>query len=205
MGGNESMEVSAYKNSNYTYGLKQSEEIINQSERNDLSEKSQTTSSNIDEEKYEDHSLVYSRTDITNTETDQATLIQQILAGMSTAKELEAIPIDENLPHEIYAISISDGKVHVQGGEGYEDKASAYEKLLNGSLEYYFKWNWNGRVVEEETVLNKLSDMLTYYMDIDNQIWEKDHSDSIVNHVDEAFEQWYTENKPRNQHFIGRA
>lgn len=121
MGEHESMEVSAYKNSNYTYGLEQSEETINHSERSDSSEKSQTTSSNISEEKYEDQSPVYDRTDITNTETDQAILIQRILKEMSTTKELEAIPIDENLLHEIYAITISDGEVHVQGEENHSD------------------------------------------------------------------------------------
>lgn len=135
-------------------------------------------------------------------ETDKSSTEQsakdKLLEGMNSCKEMELIPIDKNLPHEIYAFTISDGKVQVQGGEGYE-------KLLNASLTYQFQWKWGSRAMEEETVLNALTDMLKYYSGIDNEIVKNDSSDSIVHHVNEAFDRWYQENKPAHQSFLAKA
>lgn len=50
-------------------------------------------------------------------------------------------------------------------------------------------------------MLNKLNDMLSYYMEIDNNIRKADSNDSIVNHIGEAFEQWSRDNNIRSNHF----
>lgn len=143
---------------------------------------------------------VYNRETVQDQSFIQESLKEKILGNLKGATELELIPVDENLPHEIYAISISEGKVHVQGGKGYEDKASAYEKLLNASMGYALQWHWKGGSMDEETVLSRLTDMLDYYMDYDQKVHEADHSDSIVNHVNDAFDSWFQENRPQG-HF----
>jgi len=85
-------------------------------------------------------------------------------------------------------------------GEEYYDKAAAYEKLLNASLISGWKI-WGSEIMNEGQLLNKLSDMLSYYMDIDNQIRQSDGNDSIVNHIGEAFKQWSRENAMRSSRF----
>ena len=196
-----------YAQSNAEYVDNTQNKAIPEIKSNQTETKKQSDSAGtiaIPSEDYEN--TTYSREEIESDKSQvEESIKEKFLEGMNSCKEMELIPIDENLPHEIYAITISDGKVHVQGGEGYEDKARAYEKLLNASLKYQFQWKWGGRAMDEETVLNSLSDMLKYYSGIDNEIVKNDSSDSIVNHVDEAFDRWYQDNKPARQSFLAKA
>ena len=157
------------------------------------------------QEPYGEQTLEYDRNGVTSADASASALLQNILQGIDAQKELQMIPQNEKIGNEIYAISICGGKVHVQGSDGYEEKARAYEKLLNASLGYQFQWNWKGRAVKEETVLDQLAKIMDDYMEFDNEIWENDHADSIVNHVDEAFERWYTANKPQMHRFLFQA
>lgn len=155
----------------------------------------------------DDQYAVYDRKLTGDVEENSQKLLEGLLDSADNLEELTCIygPEDMIDPGEIYAISIYDGKVHVTGGEGYEDKAAAYEKLLNASLRCVWNWSWGGRAVREEQVLNKLVDTLHYYMDVDTKIRKADSNDSIVNHVGEAFEQWRADNRPMNVHFEKRA
>ena len=57
----------------------------------------------------------------------------------------------------------------------------------------------------EETVISSLEKMLDYYMNYDNKLYEKNSKDSIVDHVGEAFDNWYQSNKPANTHFFAKV
>ena len=145
--------------------------------------------------------VVYGKNVITDGDGTDQDMIENLIAAMPRAGDDEPIvPLSDIESGEIYAISIQNGKVRVQGGEGYYDKAAAYEKLLNASLKSGWKI-WGGGIWNEGQLLNKLNDMLSYYMEIDNNIRKVDSNDSIVNHIGEAFEQWSRDNDIRSNHF----
>ncbi len=195
-----------YQNTGNPYASKEIEQeetqdgknIQNESGKSDTSEKISKFQLQQFVEDWED--VTYGRKSIDEVDENS----QQFMDGLLTSVNHMEPFKSELAPGEIYAFSFYDGKVHVTGGEGYEDKAATYEKLLNASLKCTFQWSWNGRVVPEEQVLNKLHDMLQYYMDIDNEIYKADSKDSIVNHAGEAFAQWSNDNRPKNLHFESR-
>lgn len=145
------------------------------------------------------YNVVYDRKSLEDLDEQDRSYVENMFKGVTACGEMECFHTAEDMERasEIYAISFYDGKVHVQGGHGYEDKARAYEELLNASLPYIGMWSWHGRGVSESRLLEKLDETLHYYMDYDNEIYEKNHKDSIVNHVDDAFSQWYEDHKPK--------
>ena len=133
-------------------------------------------------------------------------LLERMLSSMSKAESSEKIvQYDENLGREIYAFSIYDGKVHVSGNEGFEYKAMTYEKLVNASLNKSWNYLFKGSMVSESKLIDTVDGILKYYMNIDNDYRKKDRNDSIVNHVDEAFQKWCDDHKQKEFHFNGRA
>lgn len=133
-------------------------------------------------------------------------LLERMLSSMSKAVSSEKIvQYDEDLCREIYAFSIYDGKVHVSGNEGFEYKAMTYEKLVNASLNKSWNCLFKGSMVSESKLIDTVDGILKYYMNIDNDYRKKDRNDSIVNHVDEAFQKWCDDHKQREIHFDGRA
>jgi hypothetical protein len=192
------------------------DELENENESQETTEKSVTQSDVQDStnsksefqhyvEDYQD--VIYGRKSIDDVDERSQKFIDGLLNSMTRVEGLECIHGQEDMVdgREIYSFYISDGKVHVQGGEGYEAKAAAYEKLLNASLKSAWKWSWNGRTVREEQVTEKLNEILPYYMDFDTKIQKADKTDSIVNHVGEAFAQWSADNRPKNIYFERRA
>ena len=133
-------------------------------------------------------------------------LLERMLSSMSKAESSEKIvQYDEDLGREIYAFSIYDGKVHVSGNEGFEYKAMTYEKLVNASLNKSWNCLFKGSMVSESKLIDTVDGILKYYMNIDNDYRKKDRNDSIVNHVDEAFQKWCDDHKQREINFDGRA
>lgn len=133
-------------------------------------------------------------------------LLERMLSSMKKAESSEKIvQYDEDLGREIYAFSIHDGKVHVSGNEGFEYKAMTYEKLVNASLNKSWNCLFKGSMVSESKLIDTVDGILKYYMNIDNDYRKKDRNDSIVNHVDEAFQKWCDDHKQREIHFDGRA
>lgn len=133
-------------------------------------------------------------------------LLERMLSSMSKAESSEKIvQYDEDLGREIYAFSIYDGKVHVSGNEGFEYKAMTYEKLVNASLNKSWNCLFKGSMVSESKLIDTVDGILKYYMNIDNDYRKKDRNDSIVNHVDEAFQKWCDDHKQKEFHFNGRA
>ncbi len=160
----------------------------------------------IDYEDYQD--VVYGREGIADIGEKERTILGDFINnGVDNCCKMECYDPskEKSLTHEIYCISIYDGKVHVTGGAGYQDKAAAYEKLLNASFGYAYKWSFGGRMINEEQALNKLDDILQYYMKYDQQIYQQDKNDSIANHVGDAFDEWYQSNKPERTRFVGMA
>ena len=133
-------------------------------------------------------------------------LLERMLSSMSKAEHSEKIvEYDEELGREIYAFSIYDGKVHISGNEGFEYKAMTYEKLVNASLNKSWNCLFKGSIVGESKLIDTVNGILKYYMDIDSDYRRNNKSDSITNHVDEAFEKWCDDHKQKEFHFDGRA
>ena len=133
-------------------------------------------------------------------------LLERMLSSMSKAEHSEKIvEYDEELGREIYAFSIYDGKVHVSGNEGFEYKAMTYEQLINASLNKSWNCLFKGAIVEESRLIDTVNGILKYYMDIDSDYRRNNKSDSITNHVDEAFQKWCDNHKQREIHFDGKA
>ena len=145
------------------------------------------------------YNVAYDRKSLDDLDEQDRDIVGNMFKNVTACSEMECFHTVEDMERasEIYAISFYDGRVHVQGGSGYEDKARAYERLLNASLPYISMWSWHGRSVRESQLLEKLDETLHYYMDYDNEIYKKNNKDSIVNHVDDAFSRWYEDNKPK--------
>ncbi len=198
------MPIQIESNNTYSvYGQNMDSNSINIKEVTDEAEKK---SSRIDY--YEEYKeVIYGQKGIINVDENSRKFIEGMMCALGKCSEMECTHSKEDLQRagEIYCITIRDGKVHVGGGQGYEDKAAAYEKLLNASFGYAYRWSWGGRMVSEESALNKLDEILHHYMDYDEKIYQKDNNDSIVNHIGEAFDDWYQNNKPVRMGFTGIA
>ncbi len=134
-------------------------------------------------------------------------LLSKMLKSMNKVDGLPKIRKLENEvdASEIYATTISNGKITITGGEKYQYKARAYEKLVNASMNCLWSRMPNVSLVSETDVLNQASGLLKYYMAIDNDVRKNDKTDSIVNHVEEAYTKWQSEFVPQRYHFEGRA
>lgn len=133
-------------------------------------------------------------------------LLEKMLNSMGKVEGLEKITAyDESIGKEIYAFSIYDGKVHVSGNEGFENKAMTYERLVNASLNKSWNCLFKGAIVGEEKLLETVDGILKYYMNIDNEYKKSNKNDSITNHVEDAFQKWCDDHKQKEIHFDGRA
>lgn len=150
----------------------------------------------------EEQNVVYDRKTLAQMCQEDNFLRENMLSGLTECSKMPCFRTKEDMERasEIYGISVYGGKVHVSGGDGYHDKARAYEKLLNASLGCQFRWS-HGRVANEDAVLRSLTDMFHYYSAYDEKIYQANHKDSIANHVGEAFESWTKEYKPSRTHF----
>lgn len=133
-------------------------------------------------------------------------MLEKMINSMSRAEEHDKIKELKDVAWngEIYVSTIRNGKVHISGGKGYENKARTYETLVNASLNRSWNCLFRGSMVKETELLDKVSEVLKYYSNIDCEIAKKDKNDSIVNHADEAFQRWCSDFKPKNYHFDGR-
>jgi len=149
--------------------------------------------------------VTYSKEDFMPENRDD--LLSKMLKSMSKVEGLSKIRKLENEvdASEIYATTISNGKITITGSERYQYKAKAYEKLVNASMSRIWSRMPNMSLVGETDVLDQASGLLKYYMTIDNDIRKADRNDSIVNHVEDAFTKWQSEFMPQRYHFEGRA
>ena len=130
---------------------------------------------------------------------------EELLSKMiSSMDKLERIgKIEEYNPEigrEIYSFYIEDGKVNFSGNKGFEEKARAYEKLINASLNKSWFQLFKSNVVGENELHNKIDEIFKFYSNINNEIVKKDKKDSIENHLDEAFQRWCDEHKEERFH-----
>lgn len=133
-------------------------------------------------------------------------LLAKMMNSMSRAENHEKIYKLEDMAYcnEVYAFSFSDGKIHVSGGEGYEHKAAAYERLVNASLNRSWSTLFGGGMVSENDLINTVDGMLKYYTGIDHEIIKNNKNDSIVNHVNDAFQRWCEEHPISTVRFDSR-
>jgi hypothetical protein len=208
----EFMSITAIENYGCTNEYSNIDELEIENESEEIIEKSPNQSDKQDsisseyeflycEDDYQN--VIYGKRSVDDVDEKSHKFIEGLLNFMNGVEELEFKFEDGDTINsgEIYAIYISDGKVHVQGGSGYEDKAAAYEKLLNASIKCVWSWSRNGRAVKQDRVIEKLTEIFHYYTDFDTKIQKADRKDSIVNHVGEAFAHWSIDNSPKKAHF----
>lgn len=105
-------------------------------------------------------------------------------------------------PGEIYSFSIYDGKVHISGSEEFASKARVYERLVNTSLNSSWNQLFHSGFVSEKNLVNTVDGILRFYMDEDYAIQRKDITDSIENHISDAFDKWEKTIQPESVHFL---
>lgn len=137
---------------------------------------------------------------------DKKDILANMLEHMSNAEELEKIRElkGEINPGEIYSFCINNGKVKISGGDGYANKARAYEKLVNASLNSSWNQLFHSSSISENHLMDKIDSILHFYMDVDYAIQKQDRNDSIENHITDAFDKWEKSIQPERMHFNGR-
>jgi hypothetical protein len=160
------MSISGIENYKYTNEYSNVDELEKRNISQETTEKSAKQSDMQDNtnsksefqyyvEDYQD--VIYGRKSINDVDENSQKFIDGLLNSMKRVEELECMHGQEDIIDggEIYSFYISDGKVHVQGGKGYEQKAAAYEELLNASIKRVWNWSWNGRAVKQDIVTEK--------------------------------------------------
>lgn len=84
-------------------------------------------------------------------------------------------------------------------------KAQAYERLINTTLNSSWSYLFQGEIVSEMQLLDKIDDLFKYYSKLDQDYKKIDKNDSIENHLVDAFAQWKEEHLPVKSHFDFRA
>ena len=197
---NISRESNYYEYSNKTADNKTVASNDNTIDDNNLEEKEIV--SDASNELYQENT--YSKR--TLLEIDKKDIFANMLEHMSNAEELEKIRElkGEINPGEIYSFCINNGKVKISGGDGYANKARAYEKLVNASLNSSWNQLFHSSSISENHLMDKIDSILHFYMDVDYAIQKQDRNDSIENHITDAFDKWEKSIQPERMHFNGR-